>query len=709
MLKFLSFVGVSLASVTAFAAPITWDSNGASAGTGGVGTWDLISPVWNDSNLTWDNTLNAADTAIFEGTAGTVTLNNGGAAINALGLNFNVTGYTLASATATDTLNFGSTQGLIDSSTLGTGATTNGNLATISANLAGTAGVSIAANGNTASANGGGSSALLNLTGTNTGLTGGIVITNGLVRFGSQDAAGTNAITLNGGGLVVSSAGLGLSNSIELASGGGTFRIWGTQALTTTGVLSGAGTLTKTDSGTLVLANNANTFSGTVNILGGTLQLGNSTYSAHAFAASSLTLAAGTTLNFYSNSTGTNDVTYNFANMTSATLDGATLNFRQANNTRQNINVGFALSNTNSIIGAFSNASSTRVVRYAGAITGTGTLNVTTTGNSLSNAMVFTNASNAYTGSVVLGSATAASSFNLVNPIGMASVSINDADWTVGLSGTTHTFKSLAGTGGSIQSLSGTTTLRVGSDNTDSTFAGTIAASTGNTNTASGSVTTSITRNGVLSLVKEGTGSLTLSGSNSFTGTTTVLAGTLMITGSLTGSGTISVNGGTLAGTGSITGATTLADASLAPGTSVGTLTLANGLTLGSNTNLLWEMNPLDNSVGGTSNDLLNILDGGLTLDGNLNIIPSNTSFAGLTSGTWRLINYVGTFTDNALEVSSVSQALLDPGYAWAVDTSTPGQVNVSIVAQAIPEPGTFVLAGVATLGFFGLRLRRQR
>jgi len=52
--------------------------------------------------------------------------------------------------------------------------------------------------------------------------------------------------------------------------------------------------------------------------------------------------------------------------------------------------------------------------------------------------------------------------------------------------------------------------------------------------------------NGKISLVKAGTGNWTLSGTNTYNGSTTVTAGTLVIAGSSTGNSTINVNAGTL-------------------------------------------------------------------------------------------------------------------------------------------------------------------
>ena len=90
-------------------ADLQWDTvptNGTV--DGGSGTWDLLTPNWTaDSGVT--NTIWDSTGAIFGGaTGGTVTLNNGGATLNATSLTFNVTTdaslYTLVSNTAADTL-----------------------------------------------------------------------------------------------------------------------------------------------------------------------------------------------------------------------------------------------------------------------------------------------------------------------------------------------------------------------------------------------------------------------------------------------------------------------------------------------------------------------------------------------------------------------------------------------------------------------------
>jgi autotransporter-associated beta strand protein len=129
------------------------------------------------------------------------------------------------------------------------------------------------------------------------------------------------------------------------------------------------------------------------------------------------------------------------------------------------------------------------------------------------------------------------------------------------------TIGSLSGTG---SVLLGANTLTIGSNNQSTTFSGVIQDSGG--------------------LSKTGTGTLTLTAANTYSGATTVSAGTLIASntsGSATGGGAVNVNAGTLGGSGIIAGATTIGTGSgtgafLAPaaGSNVqATLTIQSALT----------------------------------------------------------------------------------------------------------------------------------
>jgi fibronectin-binding autotransporter adhesin len=91
-----------------------------------------------------------------------------------------------------------------------------------------------------------------------------------------------------------------------------------------------------------------------------------------------------------------------------------------------------------------------------------------------------------------------------------------------------------------------------------------------------------------------------------------------------------------------------------------------------------------------------------LTLDGTLNVTP----LTGFGPGTYRLIDYVGTLTNNGLDINLAS---LPANMNAAIDLSTPNQVNLVISAITIPEPSTLVLGSVGLLGLALLRCRRGR
>lgn len=79
---------------------------------------------------------------------------------------------------------------------------------------------------------------------------------------------------------------------------------------------------------------------------------------------------------------------------------------------------------------------------------------------------------------------------------------------------------------------------------------------------------------------KDDTGVWTMAGNNIYSGSTTVSNGTLLVTGTVRGSG-VDIYEGVLAGSGLITAPVTMFPGSfLTPGTSIGTLTISNTLTL---------------------------------------------------------------------------------------------------------------------------------
>ena len=240
-----------------------------------------------------------------------------------------------------------------------------------------------------------------------------------------------------------------------------------------------------------------------------------------------------------------------------------------------------------------------------------------------------------------------------------------------------------------------------------------------NTNGHSIVYTTGLTSSGG-SLMKLGSGTLTLNGASTYTGATTVSAGALVAadtSGSATGTGPVTVqSGGTLGGSGTVMGALTVdRGGTLDPGLSLAParLTLGSRLALNAGATLTME-------IGGTtpgSGYSQVRLAGALSLVGsNLRVVElvgfnlavgqtfvllDNTStsvtppetFANTTAGSF--------YTDAAGNTFLINYAAIADGDLIANDVTL-------TVASVVPEPDTWVLLGLGGAALLGLKLRRR-
>ena len=441
------------------------------------------------------------------------------------------------------------------------------------------------------------------------GQTGTLLVDGGALQYTGPSTTWTRPITMgtNGGGIITLPTGSDLVYS---------------------GTISGSGSLTKSDLGTLTMST-GNSYSGGTYLNSGTLVLN----SASGAGSGNLAFTGNSTLSLNAVSPANTIVLSNYSGVIKGNNTSSIKNVLGSSNL-----VIAVTSGTFDLVGDMStysgtlttsNAASGTSVRLNGAIgsklatwdTGSGAMDLNVRNKASASAPYF------------FGALQGGSSSTLTGPTGSDSAGHGSATYQIGDNGLSTTFAGV---------------IQNGSDSSQ-----------------------------VLSIVKTGTSKLTLSGANTYTGTTTVSNGTLEVNGSLGSSSTVTVKGGTLAGIGTIGGATTLnASAILSAGSSsVGTLTFSGNLTLnGTSTNRF-----AVTTGGGAANSVT--VNGTLYPNGSVIQITSGTSLA---VGTYTLFNYSGiSGSFNATPVFDVAPAAT----ASIVDTGS--QIQLVIVTPGPSGPGT--------------------
>lgn len=207
---------------------------------------------------------------------------------------------------------------------------------------------------------------------------------------------------------------------------------------------------------------------------------------------------------------------------------------------------------------------------------------------------------------------------------------------------------------------------------------------------SSGSPTVTAAINGTGQMTLSGSGTVTVSGVNSYSGGTAINNGTLLVnngSGSGTGTNTVTVaSGGHLGGSGIISGPVIINSGGIfTPGNPIGTLTMGNDFTANSGAIL--------NFTLGTTSDRA-VISHNLTLNGTLNI----SAGTGFTTTTYTLFTYGGSLTMGSVTLNLPAHTLA------SINTTTPGQVNLKVqtLSTGIPAfPGALGFGQFA----FGARL----
>ena len=329
---------------------------------------------------------------------------------------------------------------------------------------------------------------------------------------------GGEAIALSGGTLTNSTGTSILSGDVNLSSSG-TVDVGAGLSLTLSGVVSGSNTLTKVGSGTLILSN-ANTYSGTTTVSGGTLAVTNALGLGTTDAGTSV--AVGATLDLRGVEVGNEAITLGGTLKTSTGTSGL------------NGNVSLTASSTIDVGGT--------QLALNGVVSGANSLTKTGAGILvLGNANTYSGTTTISEGTLQAGSPTAFGTGNITETSG-AVLDLNGQTMTsagnLTLSGTGISSRgalinsrSTGATYAGLVSLGLATTIKGETGTITLSNVGTISGATyGLTldGSAGGSIASIIgTTSGTLT--KLGTGTWSLTGANTYTGTTTINAGTLQI------------------------------------------------------------------------------------------------------------------------------------------------------------------------------------
>lgn len=479
----------------------------------------------------------------------------------------------------------------------------------------------------------------------NTTFAGGIAVSGtgnnegaGAIRFDFGSVVGGNVTLLgdtsvgglNGGGGLSGTIATGVAGTSTLTAGlfNGNLTFSGAMS-NGTGILA----MTKVGTGNLTLSGN-NTYTGATNVNAGVLRITNG--SALGSTAGGTTVAAGAALELQGGiSVGAEALTLNGTGV----ANGGALRNVAGNNTYAGpITLGSASrinsdANSLGITGAVNNGGFLLTVGGAGGttfsgaavISGAGGLTKEGTGTAslfMANTYMGVTTVNDGVLQITGGNAIVDTGAVVVNAPGQLQVFASES------------IGSLASNGSIL--ISGGSTLTTGLDNTNSTFSGVISEQLGSA-----------------ILIKQGTGNLTLSGANTYSGPTNVNGGTLTLAG-----------GSAIANTGAVTvaGGATLA---LSASEQIGSLAGAGTLNLGASTL--------------TTGD------------------ASNTSFTGTTSGAGG-ITKVGTGKFTTLALANTGTNTINAG-EWNINGNVAGNMVVNAGGTL---SGTNTIAGNLTLNAGG-------
>ena len=516
--------------------------------------------------------------------------------------------------------------------------------------------------------------ATLTLDGANS-YTGGTVLNAGTLGVGSNTALGTGSLSVLGNATLSNAVAVALGNAITL---GATLDVANAADLTLAGDISGSGALVKSGTGTLTL-DGTNSYTGGTTLNAGTT-VGNSGSLQGAIVDNAALVFNQITDGVFTGSiTGTGSVT----------KDGAgdlRLNGANAYTGGTTITAGTLIGDTTSLQGNILDNAALVFDQagggvYAGVISGTGSVEKTGAG-----ALVLTGA-NSYTGGTLVSAGslignTTSLQGNVVDNATLVFDQATDGTFAGAISGTGNVVKQ----GDGVLTLSGTNSYSGGTTIADGTLQGTTSSLQGNIldnavlvfdQAGDGTFAGNIAGSGTL--IKNGTGAVTLDGVNSYLGGTTINAGTLIgdtdsLQGNILNNAALvflqDANGtyaGTLSGTGTL----------VKDGTGTLLVTANSGGFTGPTT------------VSGGTLSVGNPANPGAALGGPVTVGPGGTLTG---SGTIGGLNLSGTLLSggDSGSITVGGNATFNPGSTWQVTPGSTGTVTpVTVGGTAVVAPGS--------------------